>query len=277
MNVKFTAHDHRYVSIDTNKPINWTSVTTFIKQFAEPFDQEKVAKNCSKKKNSKWYGLEPKEIISIWEQEANRATEMGTLYHEQREEELLMCNTIKREGKDIPIIRPLVDGDAKISRDQRLAEGIYPEHIIYLKSAGICGQADRVEVVGDKINVYDYKTNKEIKTEGYSNWKGETKMLLGPVSHLEDCHINIYSLQLSVYMYMMLKHNHYLNPGKMEIHHIVFEKEGENDYGYPIIKTDEHGSPIVKEVVPYELKYLKKEVIDMIKYVKNRQKDEQSK
>jgi hypothetical protein len=54
----------------------------------------------------------------------------------------------------------------------------------------------------------------------------------------------------------------------MEIHHVIFEKEGENEFGYPIIAYDAMGEPMVKEVVPYEIPYLKKEVNAIIKYLK---------
>ena len=69
-------------------------------------------------------------------------------------------------------------------------------------------------------------------------------------------------------MYIVLKHNHTLKPGKLEIHHIVFEKEGEDENGYPIIATDAAGDPLVKEVVPYSVPYMKKEVNSLIKYLK---------
>ena len=179
-----------------------------------------------------------------------------------------MCDTIKRSGIDLPIIKPIEQDGIKLSPDQTLAPGIYPEHLVYLKSAGICGQADRVEVVGNHLNIYDYKTNKEIKTKGFTNWQGITDTLKNPLNHLDNCNFNHYALQLSLYMYMMLKHNHSLKPGIMEIHHIKFEKEGDDEHGYPITKYDQEGNPIVKEVVPYTIPYLKKEVISIINYLK---------
>ena len=140
--------------------------------------------------------------------------------------------------------------------------------MVYLKSASICGQADRVEVVGDRIDIYDYKTNKEIRTEAYTSWDGITNKMSGPLKHVDDCNFFHYALQLSVYMYIMLKHNHSLKPGKMQIHHIKFEFEEKDKYGYPNIAKDAAGDPIIKEVIPYDMPYLKKEVIRMIKYLK---------
>ena len=50
----------------------------------------------------------------------------------------------------------------KIAPDQKLSNGVYPEHFVYLKSLGICGQADLVTIVNGKINIIDYKTNVKI-------------------------------------------------------------------------------------------------------------------
>ena len=93
-------------------------------------------------------------------------------------------------------------------------------------------------------------------------------MLNGPVSHIEDCNLMHYNLQLSLYMYMIIKHNPKLKPGKLILQHVIFEKEGDDSHGYPITKYQENGDPIVKQVKKYELSYLKKEVIDIIKYLK---------
>jgi hypothetical protein len=268
MALQFTAEDHKYTSVDPNENIDWLSVTSFVALFKHPFDREAVATKASKNPKSKWYGLTVDEIVEIWSNETTRAITLGSWYHDQREEEVIMCDTLQRSGIDLPIVRPLMDGDVKLSPDQSLVPGIYPEHLVYLKSAKLCGQADRVEVVGQQIDLYDYKTNKKIDTESWKNWEGVSKKMLGPLSHLDDCNLNHYALQLSTYMYMMQKHNHQLKPGKIQIHHIIFEVEDYDKYGYPITAYDPNGDPIVKEVVPYDLPYYKSEVRAMIKWIK---------
>lgn len=267
MAIKFTSANHKYESI--NDPLEkWLSVTKVISLFKSEFNKEAVANKVAKNKKSKWFGLTPEEIISVWDKENKRAIDLGSWYHDERESELVMCDTIQRSGIDLPIVKPIEQDGVKLSPDQSLMPGVYPEHLVYLKSASMCGQADRVEVVGNHVNIYDYKTNKEIKQEGFTNWQGITDKLKSPLNHLDNCNFNHYALQLSMYMYMILKHNHSLKPGIMEIHHILFEKDGEDKYGYPIIKHSSDGNPIVKEVVPYTIPYLKKEVISIINYLK---------
>jgi hypothetical protein len=267
MELQFTAQNHKYQSInDPDK--KWLSATSVIGLFKPKFDKLAQAQKSAANKKSKWYGMSIDDIIDTWDTENKRAVDLGSWYHDQREKELIACDTVQREGINLPIIRPIEQDGVKLSPDQNLTPGIYPEHLVYLKSARICGQADRIEVVGNKVNIYDYKTNKEIKLKGYTSWEGITNMMTGPLNHLEDCNFNHYAIQMSLYMYITLKHNHSLQPGKMQIHHIIFEVEGEDDFGYPIVAYDPMGDPIVKDVIPYDVPYLKNEVNNIIKYLK---------
>jgi len=266
MSVIFKAQDHSYTSIDPNDQIKWTSVTGFVGQFKPKFDAIAQAIKSSKNKRSKWYGMNVDDIQNAWNNEGKRATDLGTWYHDQREQDLGAHQSLERLGKEIPIIMPIYDGPIKMAPDQKLTEGIYPEHFVYLKSAGLCGQSDRVEIVKDIVDIVDYKTNKEIKLKSFVNWEGVSQKMLGPCAHLDDCNFNHYALQLSCYLYIILKHNPRYKPGKLMLHHITFEEEGQDKYGYPIAKIDNAGNPIVKSVVPYEVPYLKREVIAMINY-----------
>lgn len=273
MTVKFSANNHKYESTNPEDKIDWVSVTSFVSQFKTPFDAVAQSKKSAKNPRSKWYGMKPEEIQKAWASEADRAVTLGTWYHNQREADLISFETIERQGLNIPIFKPILDGELKLAPDQRLVEGIYPEHFVYLKSAGLCGQSDRVEVVKDTVSVFDYKTNKKIDKESFKNWEGVSKMMLGPCSHLEDCNFNHYALQLSTYLYIILKHNPRYKPGKLELQHVIFEQEGENQFGNPIVSKDHMGDPIVKEVVHYELPYLKNEVRAMIQWLsENRDK-----
>ena len=272
MAVIFRAQNHKYESLDPNENINWISVTSFIGMFKQKFDPVEMSIKSSKNKKSKWYGIPPEQIQKYWAEEAERAVTAGTFYHDQRESDVTDLDTIERQGVAIPVFKPIYQDGIKHAPIQKLGEGIYPEHFVYLKSAGICGQSDRVEVVKNVVDIIDYKTNKEIKKEGYKSWEGITKKMLGPCSHLDDCNFNHYALQLSAYMYMIIKHNPIYKPGKMVLHHVIFEKESEDSFGNPIHKKNEKGEPIVKTIVPYEVPYYKQEIINMIHWLKDNPK-----
>lgn len=268
MILTFIPQQHKYNSIEPDG-INWLSVTSFISNFKQPFEADLIAEKSSKSKKSKWYGMTPEAIKDAWKSEANRATNLGTWYHNCREKDICEVETMERHGVVIPVVKPIEKEGVKYSPNQKLSSGVYPEHMVYLKSSGLCGQSDLVEVVNGEVHITDYKTNKEIKAEGYTNWEGVTQKMLPPVSHLDDCNLNHYTLQLSIYMFMILKHNPKLKFGSLTIHHIIFEEVDKNKFGNPITALDSNGDPIVKDIVQYDLPYLKQEVISLLHWLED--------
>ena len=267
MSIIFKASDHSYRSIE-DTGIEWISVTTLVSHFKKPFDAKAVAQKVSKNKKSKWAGIDPQIIQDIWNNESTRSTTLGSWYHNQREDDLCALASMEREGVTVPVFKPSeVKEGVKEAPLQKLELGVYPEHMVYLRSAGLCGQSDLVEVVNGKVNIIDYKTNKEIKKESYVNWEGLSEKMAHPVNNLDDCNFYHYALQLSIYMYIILKHNPKLKPGSMYIHHITFEVDREDQWGYPIAKLDNNGDPIVKEVIPMAIPYLVEEVHAIIHYL----------
>ena len=267
--LRFTPHDHSYTSINPEDITKWISVTSFIGNFKQPFDADKIAEKTSKSRKSKWYGMTPEEIKQAWTNEALRATTLGTWYHNCRESDICSLETLERHGSTVPIFKPIEIEGTKFSPNQKLTDGVYPEHMVYLKSAGLCGQSDLVEVIDREVHITDYKTNKEIKTEGFTNWEGKVTKMNSPVVHLDDCNVNHYALQLSLYMYIILKHNPRLKPGVLTIHHIQFEEVGKDKFGNPITALDTNGDPIVKDIVQYDLPYLKTEVINLLHWLED--------
>lgn len=157
MSIIFNADDHSYKSLDDSN-IDWISVTTLVSHFKKPFDAKAVAEKVSKSKKSKWSGVDPKIIQEIWNNESTRSTTLGTWYHNQRESDLCALASLSVEGTTIPVFKPAeIKEGVKIAPPQKLEPGVYPEHMVYLRSAGICGQSDLVEVVNGKINIIDYK------------------------------------------------------------------------------------------------------------------------
>jgi len=268
MAIIFKEDGHTYESIEEDN-IEWLSVTSLVGKFKPKFDKEGQAKKSAKNKNSKWYGMTVEQILQAWDNETERAINLGNFYHNQRESDMLDFKTIERGGTEVPIVKPLINENGiKLAPEQKLSDGVYPEHLVYLKSVGLCGQADVVEIVDGYININDYKTNKEIKEKGYTNWEGITSKMFKPVNHLDDCNLMHYSLQLSIYAYIIKKHNPSLKIGKLTIQHVKFKQIGEDSNGYPI---NEHynGEPILDEIKMYEVPYLKDEVNSLIMWLKD--------
>tara|TARA_Y100000034_G_scaffold135019_1_gene205354 strand:+ start:416 stop:1249 length:834 start_codon:yes stop_codon:yes gene_type:complete len=272
MAVIFKEDGHIYESLDSNLDndgIKWLSVTAFVSMFKPNFNAKAQAKKSSKNKRSKWYKMSEKDILAAWNGESERAIGLGNWYHTQREKDILEFQTIERQGVEIPIIKPIEDTKGiKIAPEQKLLDGVYPEHLVYLKSAGLCGQADLVEVVKNKIHITDYKTNKEIKDKGFTNWEGITSKMFNPVNHLDDCNLNHYNLQLSLYAYIIKKHNPKLKIGSLTIQHVKFKLAGVDKNNYPISKIV-NGEPVIEDVKMYELPYLKNEVRSIVMWLKD--------
>jgi len=275
MAVIFKEDGHIYESLDKNLDndgLKWVSVTSFISMFKPKFNAKAQAKKSSKNKKSKWYEMDEKEILAIWNGESERAMGLGNWYHNQIENTMIEFDTIERHGVEVPIIKPIVDNTGtKIAPDQKISNGVYPEHLVYLRSAALCGQADYVEVVNGTLHLTDYKTNKEIKEKGYTNWEGITSKMYNPISHLDDCNLNHYNLQLSLYAYIIKKHNPKLKVGDLTVQHVKFKQAGKDKYGYPITEL-RNGEPIVEDVKLYKLPYLKDEIRSLIMWLKDKNK-----
>lgn len=281
--LKFIEQNHQYLSLNDSEQINWIGVTTLVGALHEKFN-ESTAESCSVRKPTKtrpniWYGIPPEEIKQAWINERDRASELGSWYHLKREQAFLSKSNV------VPIYNSIYDElGHKLAPNQVLKPGIYPEHFVYLKSAGITGQADYVEVVDNNglvLNIRDYKTSKEIKRRSYVNWEGVSKKMFDPIKHLDDCHFYHYALQLSIYMYIILRHNPNIKPGSLIIEHIKFEIEDKDKYGYPIYKKqlNEQGVNefVVAEIEEIKLPYLQTEVKDIIEWLKTNRNSIQKK
>ena len=49
--LRFTPQDHSYTSISQEDNTKWISVTSFISNFKQPFDADKIAEKTSKSRN----------------------------------------------------------------------------------------------------------------------------------------------------------------------------------------------------------------------------------
>lgn len=257
--LKFTEDQHLYESIVPDG-IKWLSITTLVHALCPPFDASSQAQKSSVNRKSKWYGTSPTDILTAWDNERKRSTNLGTWLHNKNEQTLY--NLL-----GITVHKPIMENGVKIAPKQLLTQGIYPEHFVYLKSSGICGQTDKAEVKGNVVDINDYKTSKKIRRNSYSGYN-EPVMMLRPVHHLEDCEYWHYALQLSLYMYIILKHNPLLVPGTLTIEHVKFAIESTNKWGYPIHKLVDN-EPVIEDIEYIQLPYLKSEVSIVLDWLKN--------
>lgn len=265
MRVKFIEEGHRYLTED-NRML--TSVSSFVEKFKEKTDWRKIASAYSVKQKKLGINITTDEVLEKWERKKNLSAEAGTLLHSIKENELLeSLNPLFYDKSCKTQSCEFIEGSKYSIPINKLEDNtVYPELMIYDFDHMICGQSDKVIVTNKKINIWDYKTDAEIKFKAFENQWVKAKKLLPPLSHLDECNANIYSLKMSMYMYFLWKANKgFLKPGEIIIEHITLERDPEND-NIPVLKN---GIPvIIGKPKIIKLPYRKKEVEDMLKTLK---------
>lgn len=207
--ITFIQSTHKYLI--NEQPSANVSVTGLLSLYKEKFDQDKWSNITAKKRD-----LPVDVILSEWKQNNLYATHRGTIVH----------NFIENyyNNKIIQYDKKTVEADLSDTEHNRLREevkklieqfksfyrdtpDIYPlkkEFVVGdIHDTKICGMIDMVayNTKTNTFEIYDYKTNKEINFKSRFN-----KVLLDPLTHIEDCEFNTYSLQLNIYKYFIEKY-----------------------------------------------------------------------
>ena len=237
-NIAFEEKAHRYWDV-TDPSKKFTSVTTIIEKFGQPFDKEfwsaykalekllsadawKIEKPSllkSKKFDKSLLELhdisendfnrEQQAILDSRDEENRKSCERGTKIHADFE------NSFYKKKKNIDISKFQIGGKFECRKDYTdldLENAVYPEYLIHRISPDgklcIAGQIDLLVKKGNNIIVGDYKTNKEIKMKSFfdSKTKSSVKMKF-PLNNLDDTNYWHYCLQLSTYAWMLQKLN----------------------------------------------------------------------
>jgi len=227
-NIKYFDEPHKYFV--NNK--QFISVTTLIHKYQEEFNEDYWADY----KGSQ-FNISPDKVKRAWRFINKKGTMKGSAIHDYAENifqnkifEYPERQIINEFGFDpiLPeyeITKKLVDKFYDDARGKLIP--IKTEFVVYDVESMIAGMLDILfyNVKTKEIQIYDWKTNKK-----FSN--GETgRHLLGELCVIEDCDLEIYSLQLSMYKYIIEK-----NTGiKLGKSYIVWFSH--NNDSYKIIET----------------------------------------
>jgi hypothetical protein len=246
---------HRY----SYNGVRYLSATQLVEHFTNKFDTEERIVYMSER-----YGETPEYWRKKWKDNNTVSLIRGDGIHSAREEYLYGAGVDVSSGRVLQVRnRNLWPANYPYAQ---LPDGTYPELKLWRHDVMIAGRADKVIFTtatpgtilarikpGTRNRVADledYKTNKKIRK--YSHQDAMTKqylMMTGPLSYLMDCEISHYSLQLSIYQYMLEYHG--FTPGHRRIIHYQHEIEG---LGIP-------------KPVTIDLPYLRDEVIAMIAHI----------
>lgn len=188
----FTEQDHRYVD---DRGTVYTSVTTLIHQYAQPFDGPTTAARMEAQ------GKGPAaDLLAAWDAKRDHACDYGTRVHETAEAIL--------QGRTPP--------HTPSSEKERIAfaavwefchNKILPrfdilgcEIMVFHPDWYIAGTIDlalREKSTGRKF-IADWKTNERISEQGFNS-----QTMLPPVSHIQDANLNHYGIQLATYQHIL--------------------------------------------------------------------------
>lgn len=194
--IRFVEESHTYYVDGSSE--GYISSTTLIHKLFEKFDADKVIskmRNSYKWKSSPYYGMTNEEIKEKWDNNRDCAASAGTKMHENIEN-YYNKKDYSIEGKEFSLFKCFED-------DHKDLKPYRTEWCVFDEEAKVSGSIDMVYEDPDdnsKLIIADWKRSKEIKFE--NKWqKG-----ISPHSvHLDDCNFVHYSLQLSIYKYILEK------------------------------------------------------------------------
>lgn len=203
---------HEYTDSQGTK---FQSATGWAGSFSEPFNAEKVLDEMSARRvkagKDPLTVIERLELKDKWDYAGEYARKLGTEVHSVMEnlwykknynfnKELLkkhpeMWNDfVERKKKCKLLFRQL----------RRVYAPVANEFIVYDAEDGLCGTIDMLAYNMKKgtYAIFDWKTSKEFKKD--DPFGGKT--LKAPFDDLPECNVSEYSLQLSLYKYLLEKH-----------------------------------------------------------------------
>ena len=186
--IKLETESHTYTL--SNSDIKFSSVTEFINTFFVPFDEIKIANKLTQLK--KYQHMSAQDILQDWKERRDR----GTIVHKEIEDYVMLK---KPQNLDLKSKQGVKFLQEKCMPNEKNL--LFAEVKICAETLSLAGTIDLMIYNKEKNKIYliDWKTNVEIKKNGFK--KGIKK----PTDTIDDCSFNRYTLQLSMYQYILEK------------------------------------------------------------------------
>jgi len=209
--ITFLEGPHTYMD---NNGMRYLSGTSLVKKFWISFDAVSMADKCSKGRNPKYQGRTAEEILEEWEAERLRGSSEGDnthLYAEAVSAGWPMADRPAPISERTTLLFAQVDLVHDFLTRVRGFVFVSAEMVVFDPALGLAGMIDLImyEPSTETLWILDWKQNKEIKTQ--NPWQ----MGKGPLSHLQQTDLNIYTLQLSTYQYLIEKNRYFPHSHKI--------------------------------------------------------------
>lgn len=203
------------------------SSTSFVKKFFPKFDADKWA-GIKAKQN----GITVQEQKKIWSDNAKVATDYGTHVHEYGEALFRKITPFRTKNERYKNGRKNI----KVAIEELLEEWDFYQAELIVFSEKVAGTLDFLLKHKTEPNRYllgDWKTNKEITVK--NKYK---QFAFDPISHIADTNYYHYSLQLSLYKYLLLSEGFLPPESKIEMGLFHITPESYKRYEIAYYKND---------------------------------------
>lgn len=187
---KLRQTDHKYL-LENDPSIEFYNVTNLVEDQFPPFEREKIAQWLVKN-SYKYSGYSVEELLQEWEDIKNKGTET----HREMENYI-------RYGK-IPTLNKARSGMNWYKEEiKKFGDKVFPEVIVFSEELKIAGTIDLLVYNSNdcKISIFDWKTTINM------NYSSTKNAITRACSGLTDCKYDQYSLQLSIYSYLLERYH----------------------------------------------------------------------
>jgi hypothetical protein len=189
INITFEEEGHKYT---INGETNYTSVTTWLKKFFYPFNDELIITNMMKSPkwpDSKYFGMTKDEIKKQWRDNGNEAAKLGTAMHKMFEDHY---NGLYVDGSNTGVEYEYF---TNFINDHPTLKPFRSEWTVYDEDLRLSGSIDMLFINEDgTLSIYDWKRCKSMdKTVSFN------KYAKPPIRHIPDTNFWHYSIQLNAY------------------------------------------------------------------------------
>jgi hypothetical protein len=200
--IEFDESQHKY-SVNGKDLV---SVTTIIDHYFQDFDADYWAK-----RKAPSMGLTPEQLKAKWEENAQKARDLGTSMHDKIEKYYLG-------------ITSETDETFNLFLEFTKSHTLYPyrtEWRIFYEEYGIAGTLDFLEYKDGVYTIYDWKRSEKLVKNGVilkDNPWGTSAF--DPISHIPDTSFYHYALQLSMYRYILeQKYDIHVSQSRLGVFH----------------------------------------------------------
>jgi len=199
--IRLRKSDHMYI-IDNDPGIGFYNVTALVEDQFPPFEREKIARWLVNN-SYKYMDYTAEELLQEWKE----IKEEGTEVHKELENYI-------QNGK-IPKLPKAISGMNWFDQEiEFYGDKVFPEVIVFSEELRIAGTVDLLVYNSNngECNIFDWKTSKKI------DYNGRKQAITRACVGLTDCRFDQYSLQLTMYSYLLENYHDIKVTNKCMVH-----------------------------------------------------------